>query len=127
MQTIAAAVAIAPPLPAVDDSAVAARPANLATQRRLNRERHAANQARYLLLEQVITVGPVGRDTVAYVRAHKPVAGQTPEDRDLQALLSVREWTSLVSDPQARFLLLQQQRRVANLLGIRQAWEEAVR
>lgn len=90
-----------------------------------NRAKHLANQRRYELLEEVANLGPVGRDTVAYIRRYRGTL--CPADRDLAALLSVREWTTCVSDNSARFLLLQQQRRVANLLGIRQTWEEAIR
>ena len=92
-----------------------------------NRARFLKQQQRADLLRQIIDVGPVGRDTVAYIRRHKPRGNQTSQQRDLAALLSVREWTDTVRDPNARFVLLQQQRRVANMLGIRPEWEEAVR
>jgi|GEM_PF-3815502 len=76
----------------------------------------AERRRQNVLLERVRQVGPVGADVVNYICAHRTRG-------DLAALLSVRAWTTLYPD----YDLTRQQRRVANLLGIRAEWEEAVR
>ena len=78
------------------------------------------NRARLALLNEVRSVGPVGRDVANYIGRFK---FGYDSSHDLTALLSVREWTTL--HPQD-IALVQQQRRVANILGVRSAWEAAL-
>ncbi len=90
-------------------------------QRRENAEKQRRNAERRALLQQVREVGPVGTDVANHITRYK---FGYDTSHDLDAILRTRTWTTLYA---AAYELVQQQRRCANLLGVRMQYEEAVR